>query len=69
MSGIKDRKICAVGMTKWLCETPCILSGPYSQYWSRILQTLVGLFELPQDETLPDNERFIEIGEYFFIFY
>ena len=50
-------------MTKWLCETPCFLSGSYSQYWSRVLQTLVGLFELPQDETVPDDERFIEIEE------
>jgi exportin-2 (importin alpha re-exporter) len=29
VSGTTERKICAVGMTKWLCETPCILSGAY----------------------------------------
>ena len=35
VSGAKDRKICAVGMTKLLCETPSLLNGAYSQYWPR----------------------------------
>ena len=30
---------------------------------SRFLQALVGLFELPQDESIPKDERFIEIEE------
>ena len=30
---------------------------------SRFLQALVGLFELPQDESIPEDERFIEIEE------
>ena len=63
VSGLKEKKICAVGMTKWLCETPLFLNGSYSQYWPKILQTLVGFFELPQDETVPDDERFIELEE------
>ena len=63
VSGLKEKKICAVGMTKWLCETPQFLNGSYSQYWPKILQTLVGFFELPQDETVPDDERFIELEE------
>ena len=29
----------------------------------RFLQALVGLFELPQDESIPEDERFIEIEE------
>jgi len=63
VSGAQDRKICAVGMTKLLCETPSLLTGAYSQYWPRFLQALVGLFELPQDESIPEDERFIEIEE------
>ena len=27
------------------------------------MQALVGLFELPQDESIPEDERFIEIEE------
>ena len=63
VSGLMEKKICAVGMTKWLCETTCLLSGAYSQYWPRILQTLVGFFELPQDDSIPDDEHFIEIED------
>lgn len=63
VSGHSERKICAVGMTKWICETPCVLNGAYSRYWSPLLQALVGLFELPQDESLPDDEHFVDIED------
>merc|ERR1712211_76729 len=63
VSGQTEKKICAVGMTKWLCETNCLLSGAYSQYWPQILQALVGFFELPQDDSIPDDEHFIEIED------
>ena len=63
VSGMTEKKICAVGMTKWLCETTCLLSGSYSQYWPQILQALVGFFELPQDDSIPDDEHFIEIED------
>lgn len=62
VSGVNEKKICAVGMTKWLCETSCFLTGAYSQYWPQVLQALVGFFELPQDDSIPDDEHFIEIG-------
>ena len=64
VSGTTEKKICAVGMTKWLCETSCLLTGTYSQYWPQVLQTLVGFFELPQDDSIPDDEHFIEIGNH-----
>jgi len=63
VSGLTEKKICAVGMTKWLCETTCLLSGSYSQYWPQVLQALVGFFELPQDDSIPDDEHFIEIED------
>lgn len=63
VAGLVEKKICAVGMTKWLCETSCLLNGSYSQFWPRILQTLVGFFELPQDDSTPNDEHFIEIED------
>jgi len=63
VSGIVEKKICAVGLTKWLCETNCVITGAYSQYWPKLLQTLVGFFELPQDDSIPDDEHFIEIED------
>ncbi len=38
VSGSTERKICAVGMTKILCETPATVSGEYSSYWVPLLQ-------------------------------
>ena len=63
VSGNVEKKICAVGLTKWLCETNCTITGAYSQYWPRLLETLVGFFELPQDDSIPDDEHFIEIED------
>ena len=63
VSGTTERKICAVGITKLLTETPEMLSSPYVDLWTSLLQALISLFELPQDDTLPDDEHFIEIED------
>ena len=56
VSGIVEKKICAVGLTKWLCETNCFITGAYSQYWPKLLATLIGFFELPQDDSIPGEQ-------------
>eukprot|EP00096_Caligus_rogercresseyi_P000645 TRINITY_DN11117_c0_g1_i1.p1 TRINITY_DN11117_c0_g1~~TRINITY_DN11117_c0_g1_i1.p1 ORF type:complete len:974 (-),score=386.32 TRINITY_DN11117_c0_g1_i1:7-2928(-) len=64
ISGVTERKIAAVGITKLLTETPCLLSGGnYASNWFPILNSLIGLFELPQDESIPDDEHFIEVED------
>jgi len=57
------RKICAVAVTKILCEAPDTLNGPYANYWAPLLQSLVGLFELPEDTDAAEDEHFAEIDE------
>uniref|UniRef100_A0A1A9WRC8 Exportin-2 C-terminal domain-containing protein n=1 Tax=Glossina brevipalpis TaxID=37001 RepID=A0A1A9WRC8_9MUSC len=53
-----ERKIVAVGASKILTECPVMLSQPYLQYWSTLLQSLIELFELS-----PDSNNFkIENG-------
>jgi len=63
VSGATERKICAVGMTKLLCETPVMLADDYAAMWPQVLQALVGLFELPEDDSVPDDEHFIDIED------
>lgn len=63
VAGNVERKICAVGMTLILTECPEVFKGDYSSLWLSLLQTLIGLFELPQDESLPDDEHFIEVED------
>ncbi|XP_076462956.1 exportin-2-like [Babylonia areolata] len=63
VSGHTERKICAVGLTKILTEAPAMLQGDYEALWPRLLQALIGLFELPEDESIPDDEHFIEIED------
>jgi len=63
VSGPLERKICAVGMTKLLTETPAMLTEPYVNLWALLLQALISLFELPEDDSLPDDEHFIEIED------
>jgi len=65
ISGNTEKKIAAVGLTKLLCESPqlCTASSPYSSQFLPLLTALIALFELPEDETIPDNEHFIEIED------
>ena len=63
VSGQTERRICAIGITKILTETPEILSEPFVQQWTPLLQSLISLFELPEDDSIPDDEHFIEIDD------
>ena len=63
VSGNTEKKICAVGITKLLCETPCMVGGQYANYWLPVLTALVKLFELPEDDAIPDDEHFVEIDD------
>uniref|UniRef100_A0AAR2IME0 Exportin-2 n=1 Tax=Pygocentrus nattereri TaxID=42514 RepID=A0AAR2IME0_PYGNA len=56
VSGQVEKKICAVGITKILTECPSY-SAPL------VLQALIGLFELPEDDSIPDDEHFIDIED------
>ena len=63
ISGTTEKKIAAVGLTKVLTETPALVSGKYADKFQPLLTALIGLFELPEDETIPDDEHFIEIED------
>ena len=63
ISGVTEKKISAVGITKLLTETPDVFGGNYSSKFVPLLQALIALFELPEDSTIPDDEHFIEIED------
>ncbi len=63
VSGQTERKICAIGITKLLTETPDMLTNVYINQWVPLLQVLIGLFELPEDNSIPDDEHFIDIED------
>uniref|UniRef100_A0A023GFX0 Exportin-2 n=1 Tax=Amblyomma triste TaxID=251400 RepID=A0A023GFX0_AMBTT len=63
VTGQLERKICAVGITKLLTEAPALIEGEYAQFWGPLLQALVDLFELPEDDSVPDDEHFVEIED------
>lgn len=63
ISGTTEKKIAAVGLTKLLCETDELVAGPYADRFSGLLLALISLFELPEDESIPDDEHFIEIED------
>ncbi|XP_067927952.1 exportin-2-like [Watersipora subatra] len=64
VSGSIERKICCVGITKILMETPQFApGGVYASLWASLLETLVSLFELPEDDELPAGEHFIEVDD------
>lgn len=63
VSGPIEKKICAVGLTKVLTECPPMMDTEYTKLWTPLLQALIGLFELPEDDTIPDDEHFIDIED------
>uniref|UniRef100_A0A2K5K3G3 Exportin-2 n=1 Tax=Colobus angolensis palliatus TaxID=336983 RepID=A0A2K5K3G3_COLAP len=63
VSGNIEKKICAVGITKLLTECPPMMDTEYTKLWTPLLQSLIGLFELPEDDTIPDEEHFIDIED------
>uniref|UniRef100_A0A6I8MZ53 Exportin-2 n=1 Tax=Ornithorhynchus anatinus TaxID=9258 RepID=A0A6I8MZ53_ORNAN len=63
VSGQVEKKICAVGITKLLTECPPMMDTEYTKLWTPLLQALIGLFELPEDDTIPDEEHFIDIED------
>jgi len=63
VSGTVEKKICAVGLVKLLTETPELVSGPYSAQFIPLLTSLIALFELPEDSSIPDDEHFVEIED------
>ncbi|TRY97477.1 hypothetical protein DNTS_008211 [Danionella cerebrum] len=63
VSGQVEKKICAVGITKVLTECPAMMDTDYTKLWAPLLQALIGLFELPEDDSIPDDEHFIDIED------
>uniref|UniRef100_A0A4W5QZE5 Exportin-2 n=1 Tax=Hucho hucho TaxID=62062 RepID=A0A4W5QZE5_9TELE len=63
VSGPVEKKICAVGITKILTECPAMMDTEYTKLWTPLLQALIGLFELPEDDSIPDDEHFIDIED------
>lgn len=62
ISGNTEKKICSVGIIRLLCESP-LIAGQYSSLWGPLLKALISLLELPPDETIPEDEHFIEIED------
>jgi hypothetical protein len=50
-------------ISRLVCETPALISGAYSRFWTPLLQALIGVFELPEDDSIPDDEHFIDIED------
>ncbi|XP_035826529.1 exportin-2 isoform X2 [Aplysia californica] len=63
VSGQTSKRICAYGVANILTEAPAMVQGDYAALWPRLLQALIGLFELPEDESVPDDEHFIEVED------
>lgn len=62
VSGTSEKKICAAGVTRLLTESAVMLRD-YEASWPQLLQALIGLFELPEDDSIPADEHFIEIED------
>jgi exportin-2 (importin alpha re-exporter) len=62
--GNLERKICAVGLTKILNECQFLLSSDANvKVWCSLLESLVGLFELPEDTRTGEDEHFIDVED------
>ena len=60
-SGLTEKRIVSVGIIKVLTEGSSLLNANYVSYWPRLLNSLIRFFEESQDDSVPDDEHFIEI--------
>jgi len=63
VSGVTERRICAGGLVRLLTECDQLIGGTYASQWIPLLTAFIGLIELPEDTSVPDDEHFIEIEE------
>lgn len=42
---------------------PAFLEPDYIHLWPKLLEALIKLFELPEDETIPADEHFLEVDD------
>lgn len=69
VTGTLERKICAVGVTKILCENDEMINSiveknEYQLIWQPLFSALMSLFQLPSDEVIPnEDEKSIEVLE------
>lgn len=57
VSGEIERKVVAVAMSNLLTDCQKMIEDPYKAYYPTLLITLVDFFELPQDETLLQEDQ------------
>lgn len=62
VSGHIERKICCVGIIRLLCEAE-VLIKEFFNLWILLLQALIDLIELPEDDSVPEDEHFVEIED------
>ncbi|CAG0882648.1 unnamed protein product [Darwinula stevensoni] len=60
VNGFVEKKICAVGTCKLICEASPLIVGEYNSYWAKLLYYLVGLVELPEEVRDEEEELFLE---------
>ncbi|XP_050434823.1 exportin-2 [Adelges cooleyi] len=60
VTGNVNKKVTGVGIVKVLSDTPKLIDGPYAQFWSRLLESVICLFELPEDETVYSEDRLLQ---------
>ncbi|XP_075985331.1 chromosome segregation 1 [Anticarsia gemmatalis] len=63
VSGALERKAAAVGCVKLLCASRQLRDGPLAPLWTRLMQALISLFELPPDESSLPDDHFIEVDD------
>jgi exportin-2 (importin alpha re-exporter) len=64
VSGNLERKICAVGLVKILTECQFLFASDANlKLWSTLLESLIGLFELPEDTSTQDDEHFVDVED------
>jgi exportin-2 (importin alpha re-exporter) len=65
VSGMIERKLCCIAMTKLLTDCPKMLTETYFPLWGKLLLALMAMFEMPEDESVPSDaaDDYVEVEE------
>ena len=63
ISNKEDRKMVCIGFTRLLVDLPSLVEGSLSSFWSRLLETLIAIFELPVEDEIVQEEFQMELDD------
>ncbi|PON97281.1 Armadillo-like helical [Trema orientale] len=63
ITGVIETKLTAVASTRLICESPILLDAAASEYWGKMLDSIVTLLSRPEEDRVEEESEMPDIAE------